>query len=85
MKPSPTLRLLAKQNPIAAAVLGVEPQRVPRVPVQLRPVPFGQPDPALARGLCQHLADATPPTVIRFNPLTNGRLRRVLRSFGIHV
>lgn len=52
-------------------------------PVQLVPVPWGKPDPELARAVCWHLVEATPPTLIPANPCTNAALRAFLRSHHI--
>jgi hypothetical protein len=80
-----TPRLRLKLAPEPARADEVTLQRVPRVPVRLSPIAWGKPDNALARGLCQHVADATPATVIRFNPFTHARMRRALRALGINV
>lgn len=53
----------------------------PRMP--LSPIQWGKPDRALGHAVCQHVADATPPIVIEFNPVTHARLCRVLRSYRI--
>lgn len=50
----------------------------------LTPIPWGKPDPKLAKSLCRLIVDATPAIVIPFNPLNHFRVRRALRSFGIH-
>lgn len=55
-----------------------------RHPIQLQPIAWGKPDKTLARALGQHVRDATPAIVIPFNPLNHARVRRVLRSLGIH-
>lgn len=55
----------------------------PRDPVVLTPIQWGTRDPVLARGICQHVEDATPPVVVTFNPFTHNRVRRVLRSIGV--
>ena len=73
-------RLLSVPTPEVAAVPVSD---VRRVPVQLTPIPWGKPDPVLARGVCQHIADFTPPIVIPYNPLSEQRVRRVLRSMHI--
>lgn len=51
--------------------------------VALKPVAWGQRDPALARGVCRNVLETTPATLIPFNPFTDARLRRFLRSMGI--
>lgn len=61
------------------------PQTMSRHPVRLPPIAWGTPDKALARALGQHVRDATPAIVIPFNPLNHARVRRVLRSLGIHL
>jgi hypothetical protein len=58
------------------------PQRITRQPVQLQPIPWGQPDPDLARAVCWHIRDAMPDTVIPFNPVTHRKLRTYLREHG---
>ena len=58
------------------------PEAAPRL--QLQPVRWGVRDEALARVVCRHLVEANPPTLIPFNPLTESRMRRTLRSLGIH-
>ena len=63
--PSPTLR------PV--------PNTMSRAPIQLRPIAWGQPDSALAAMVCQNLAETTPPIQVAPNPLTNARIRRLLR------
>ena len=60
------------------------PQSMSRHPVQLQPIAWGKPDKTLARALGQHVRQATPAIVIPFNPLTHAKVRRVLRSLGIH-
>lgn len=52
-------------------------------PVELAPIAWGKRDPALARAVCEHIADAMPPVVIRFNPITHRRVCAFLRSYGI--
>jgi len=59
-------------------------ERIARKPVALVRIPWGKPDPALARAVCQHIVEATPPTVIPANPITGAKLRRVLRAYHIH-
>jgi len=56
---------------------------VTRVPVQLKPIEWGKPDPQLAKALCWHISDAPPAIVIRFNPFTHRRIAAFLRSCGI--
>lgn len=52
-------------------------------PIELAPIAWGQPDRALAKGVCRHVLDATPATVIPFHPASDARLRRALRSHHI--
>lgn len=59
------------------------PDKIVGTPVQLTPIPWGKRDPKLARVVLQHIADFTPPTVIPYNPFTEQRTRRVLRSMHI--
>lgn len=58
-------------------------ESVRKVPVTLTPIPWGKPDRKLGRAVCRHIAEFTPPTVIPYNPLTEQRVRRVLRSMHI--
>jgi hypothetical protein len=58
------------------------PARVKREPMRLEPIPWGKPDPALARGVCRHIRDAMPETVIAWNPITHRKLRTYLREHG---
>jgi hypothetical protein len=46
-------------------------------------VPFGRPDPALARTVVEMIRAATPPTVIPAHPLTQGRVRAFLHQLGL--
>lgn len=55
-----------------------------REPLRLTPIPWGTRDPALARGICRHILDVMPPMKIAFDPRTHSRMRRDLRSHGIH-
>ena len=55
----------------------------PRPGVQLTPIPWGKPDRALARAVCQHLVDANPRIAVDFNPFHHRRLIAFLRSHGI--
>lgn len=57
-----------------------KPQRVPPVPVALSPIPWGKPDHALGRAVCQHFADAMPPTLIRWRPSRERHVVRLLLS-----
>lgn len=81
---------MPRANPMRWAVIsGPEVPTLPTPiaaadPLKLRPIPWGERDTDLARGLCQHIAEATPPTVIPFNPLTDARVRRHLRSMRIY-
>jgi hypothetical protein len=59
-------------------------ERIARKPVVLTRIPWGKPDAATAAAVCQHIVDATPPTLIPANPVTGAKLRQVLRSFHIH-
>lgn len=52
-------------------------------PVELAPIPWGRPDARLARAVCEAMADAMPPIVIRWNPRNHDRIRRWLRSHGV--
>ena len=52
-------------------------------PVQLKPVPFGTRDHALAKGVCLLIREATPPTEIPFHPVKDRTLRRVLTSYHL--
>lgn len=51
-------------------------------PVRLSPIPWGQPDRALARALFSHLAIVNA-IVIPFHPKNHGRVRAWLLSHGI--
>lgn len=53
-------------------------------PVVLAPVPWGTRDPALARMVCEHIVEATPPIVIPFNPRSHARVRGWLVTHRIH-
>lgn len=56
-----------------------------REPVRLQPIPWGKPDPVLARALCWQIRELMPETVIPFNPLTpltHRKLRTYLREHG---
>lgn len=67
-------------------VLRAEPKPVVPVahkPVTLAPIRWGQRDRALARAVCTHLVEATPPTVIPANPFTHVRMRAWLRTHSI--
>lgn len=59
------------------------PKALPSARLQLGTVAWGKRDPALARAVCEHIADAMPPVVIRFNPITHRRVCAFLRSYGI--
>ena len=59
------------------------PTEPPSKSVRLTPIPWGKRDQALARAVCDHIADAMPPVVIRFNPITHRRVCAFLRSYGI--
>lgn len=61
-----------------------KPERIARKPVVLTRIPWGKPDAGLGAAVCQHIVDATPPTLITANPITGVKLRQVLRSFHIH-
>lgn len=74
------LRLAAT---VEAPVALVFPKPIRAHPVRLSPIAWGTPDRDLARGICRHIVEATPPTVIAFNPRTDARMRRDLRSHGI--
>lgn len=63
----------------AAPKLRPVPNTMSRAPIQLRPIAWGQPDSALAAMVCQNLAETTPPIQVAPNPLTNARIRRLLR------
>jgi hypothetical protein len=67
---------------LTARLLRVVPQpaTVAHKPLTLRPIQWGTPDAALARGVCRHLIEATPALVIPANPLSHARLRAWLRS-----
>ena len=58
----------------------IEPQRV-----RLTPIPWGRPDRALARGVCEHMRRATPPLELPFNPRTDRKVRETLRRMGVAV
>lgn len=51
--------------------------------VVLRPIAWGTRDKSLAEGICRHILQATPPTVIPFDPGTDRALRSALQSRGI--
>ena len=63
-----------------------EPARPPvettseRKGVQLQPIPWGEPDEHLGRILLRHIVEATPPTIVPFNPRIEHRLRSDLRK-----
>ncbi|ALN84924.1 hypothetical protein LC55x_1634 [Lysobacter capsici] len=50
--------------------------------MRLSPIQWGKRDPALGRGVCHHILEATPPRVIAFNPLNDASVRRELRMLG---
>lgn len=52
--------------------------------LRLAPIAWGKRNEALGKALCQQIVEATPPTVIHANTITHARLRRCLRSLGIH-
>lgn len=52
-------------------------------PLVLQPIAWGKPDRELARGICRHLAEATPPIVIPANPITHAALRAFLHTHSI--
>lgn len=72
-------RGIDKARPFPDALLG-KIQRVPRKPVALSPIPWGKPDPALARAVCQHLVDVMPPTVVAWRPSRETWTVRLLLS-----
>lgn len=47
----------------------------------LQPIPWGQPDRLLGRAVCWNVLDATPPTVIPFDPRKHARMKRCLAHF----
>jgi hypothetical protein len=62
----------------------VQPRLFPKgTPVQLSPIAWGTRDPVLARGICRHVLEATPPREIAFDPSKEAHLRRTLRSYGM--
>lgn len=62
-----------------AAMTKPSPERL-----RLMPIPWGKRNEQLGKALCQQIVEATPPTVIHANTITHARLRRCLRSLGIH-
>lgn len=67
-----------ERNPTPA--LRAVPATISRAPLVLTNGPeFGKPDRLLARMVCQNLAETTPPIQVAPNPLTNARIRRLLR------
>jgi hypothetical protein len=52
----------------------------PRPGVQLQPIPWGKPDPKLARIVLRNIVDTTPPTIVPFNPRIEARIRSDLRK-----
>lgn len=71
----PAAQWKARETPDLRAV----PNTMSRDPIQLRPIAWGQRDAVLAGMVCRHLVEATPPIQIAPNPLTNARIRRLLR------
>lgn len=59
-----------------------EPTTLDLFRMQLSPIQWGKRDPALARGVCRNILEATPPRVIAFNPLNDASVRRELRLLG---
>lgn len=59
------------------------PEKIVGTPIELKPIPWGKPDPELGRGVCRHLAEVNAPTLIPFNPLTESKLHSLLRSLRI--
>jgi hypothetical protein len=76
----PALRLARSHVPPERSPAPVE--RIAREPVRLQPIPWGKPDPALARSLCWQIRELMPDTVIPFNPITHRKLRTYLREHG---
>ena len=72
------LRLLRNTPAPAAPVSDVR-----RVPLQLTPIPWGQPDPVLGRAICRHIAEVTPPVLIPCNPITEAKTRRLLHAHNV--
>lgn len=64
-----------ERNPSLYAV----PATMSRAPMQLKPIAWGTPDSTLARMVCENLVETTPPIEVAPNPLTNARIRRLLR------
>jgi hypothetical protein len=58
-------------------------EKIPRIPVTLKPIAWGKRDRNLAEAVCMHLADATPPIVIPANPLKHARIKRCLHHLGV--
>ena len=54
-----------------------------RIPVQLSPIQWGKPDPELARGVMQSVAETTPQPRIPFHLVNNRRLRAILIREGL--
>jgi hypothetical protein len=71
--------------PAARFVLCLPSERpVDRLPRPRPPsVPFGQPDPALARTVVEMIRAATPPTVIPAHPALGARVRGFLHQLGV--
>lgn len=59
-----------------------EPTTLDLFRMRLSPIQRGKRDPALARGVCRNILDATPPRVIAFNPRNDAKVRRELRMLG---
>lgn len=84
MSPRAVLRLAPRAEQTPAIRPAPPVQVMARAPLQLRPIPWGTRDRELARGVCRLVLEHTPPTVIPFDPRTHARMRKDLRSLGIH-
>jgi hypothetical protein len=65
-------------------IVRVPSERVAPQRLVLAPIAWGTRDRKLAKVVCAHVIDATPPMVVPFQPLTHRRTRAFLRSHGVH-
>jgi hypothetical protein len=75
------LRILVKSDPPFRNPPAPEAERIAPRRLQLKPIPWGQRDRDLGRAVCWHICDATPPTVIPFNPRKHAQMKRHLAPF----
>lgn len=60
-------------------------ERVPRQPAKLTPIPWGKRDRELAKGICRHIVEATPPTTVPFLLGLAPKLRHFLSHYGVRA